>query len=204
LAGFIGRSANNLPLPADIPHCGTYNSRYDQLFAVLNTPEAQTLAQLLQMRYAELDDVAVGVFSAEDWLKGVIARNENSDAVGNLRALELLALQRRAFVQIARDYNRRIARYSELATPGQIDPDRLTGMLIRRAGTVTSTPPIRSSGGAEGSPQRTFVNTANTDNWLPPEKPALPSGEKVDPAVRPASGTQSGDSKERSVLVVPQ
>ena len=93
LAGFIGRGPNNLPLPADMPHCGTYTSRYDQVFAGRSSPEAQGLAQLLPMRYAELDDAAVGVSGAEDWLKGVISRNENSDAAGNLRALELLALQ---------------------------------------------------------------------------------------------------------------
>src|SRR5258705_13134151 len=33
LAGFIGRGPNNLPLPADIRHCGTYTSRYDPSFA---------------------------------------------------------------------------------------------------------------------------------------------------------------------------
>jgi hypothetical protein len=208
LAGFIGRGPNNLPLPADMPHCGTYTSRYDQVFAGRSSPEAQGLALLLPMRYAELDDAAVGVSSAEDWLKGVISRNENSDSVGNLRALELLALQRRAFVQIARDYNRRIARYSELATPGQISPDRLTGMLIKRPAPSTATrsaapapPPSRTSSGVETSPQRTFANTANTDNWLPPEKPATTAAAKVDSAVQPASAAQS---TERSVLVRPQ
>jgi hypothetical protein len=208
LAGFIGRGPNNLPLPADMPHCGTYTSRYDQVFAGRSSPEAQGLALLLPMRYAELDDAAVGVSSAEDWLKGVISRNENSDSVGNLRALELLALQRRAFVQIARDYNRRIARYSELATPGQISPDRLTGMLIRRPASSTATrsaapapPPTRTSSGVETSPQRTFANTANTDDWLPVEKPATSAAAKVDSAVQPASAAQS---RERSVLVRPQ
>ncbi len=201
LAGFIGRGPNNLPLPADIPHCGTYTSRYDQVFAGRSSPEAQGLAQLLPMRYAELDDAAVGVSGAEDWLKGVISRNENSDAAGNLRALELLALQRRAFVQIARDYNRRIARYSELATPGQISPDRLTGMLIRRPGSSSAPPPTRQSSGVESSPQRTF---ANSDDWLPVEKPSTTSAAKIDSAVQPASGTQSETRQERSVLVQPQ
>jgi hypothetical protein len=207
LAGFIGRGPNNLPLPADMPHCGTYTSRYDQVFAGRSSPEAQGLALLLPMRYAELDDAAVGVSSAEDWLKGVISRNENSDSVGNLRALELLALERRAFVQIARDYNRRIARYSELATPGQISPDRLTGMLIKRPASSTATrsaapapPPSRTSSGVETSPQRTFANTDNTD-WLPAEKSAASAAAKVDSAVQPASAAQS---TERSVLVRPQ
>jgi hypothetical protein len=203
LAGFIGRGPGNLPLPGDLPHCGTYTSRYDQVFAGRSSPEAQGLAQLLPMRYAELEEAAVGAFSAEDWLNGVISRNENSDAEGNLKALELLALQRRAFVQIARDYNRRIARYSELATPGQISPDRLTGMLIKRQGLTTSPPPIRQSGGTENSPPRTFANSTNTDDWLPAEKPAMTSATRIDSAVQPASATQTGDSKEHS-LVIPK
>jgi hypothetical protein len=201
LAGFVGRGPNNLPLPADMPHCGTYTSRYDQVFAGRSLPEAQGLAQLLPMRYAELDDAAVGVSGAEDWLKGVISRNENSDAVGNLRALELLALQRRAFVQIARDYNRRIARYSELATPGQISPDRLTGMLIRRPGALATAPPPRQSSAMETSPQKTF---AKQEDWLPVEKGTTTGAAKVDSAVQPASATQSETRKERSVLVQPQ
>ena len=82
-----------------------------------------------------------------------------------LRALELLALRRRAFVQIARDYNRRIARYSELASPGQINAERLIGMLIKRAGSTTAAttsgrrrapPPDRQSA-AESAPPRTFA-----------------------------------------------
>jgi hypothetical protein len=205
LAGFIGRGPNNLPLPADIPHCGTYTSRYDQVFAGRSSPEAQTLAQLLPMRYTELDDAAAGVLSAEDWMKQVVSRSQNSEADGPLKALELLALHRRAFVQIARDYNRRIARYSELATPGQISPDRLTGMLIKRPGSASATrsaapapPPSRTSSGAETSPPKTFVD--NTD-WLPAEKSSTTSAAKTDPAVRPASATQSENDKERSVLV---
>jgi hypothetical protein len=203
LAGFIGRGPNNLPLPADMPHCGTYANRYEQVFAGRNSPEAQVLAQLLPMRYAELDDAAIGVTRDEEWLKGVIAHNQNSDAAGNLRALELLALKRRAFVQIARDYNRRIARYSELATPGQISPDRLTGMLIRRPTATRSagSAPPQQSGGVETSPQRTF---ANREDWLPAEKPSTNAASKVDSAVKPASATQSETRKEHSVVVKPQ
>lgn len=205
LAGFIGRGPNNLPLPGDLPHCGTYTSRYDQVFAGRSSPEAQGLAQLLPMRYTELDEAAGSILSAEDWLKGVISRNESSDAVGNLKALDLLALQRRAFVQIARDYNRRIARYSELATPGPISPDRLTGMLIKRPVSAT-TPAFRQSGAVDNSLPRTFANSASTDDWLPPEKSAMTGATKIDSAVQPASATQSklNDVKEHSLVVPPQ
>jgi hypothetical protein len=154
------------------------------------------------MRYAELDEAATGVMGAEDWLKGVISRNENSDADGNLKALELLALERRAFVQIARDYNRRIARYSELATPGQITPDRLTGMLIKHPGSTTA-PPVRQSGRVENSPPPTYANSANADDWLPVEKPSMTGAAKVDPAVQPASAMQTSENKEHS-LVIPR
>jgi hypothetical protein len=206
LAGFIGRGPNNLPLPADMPHCGTYTSRYEQVFAGRNSPEAQVLAQLLPMRYAELDDAAIGVTRDEEWLKGVIAHNQNSDAAGNLRALELLALKRRAFVQIARDYNRRIARYSELATPGQITPDRLIGMLIRRPNSTATrsaapAPPTGQSSSVETSPQRTF---ANREDWLPAEKPSTTAAAKVDSAVKPALATESGTGQEHSVVVKPR
>ncbi len=199
LANFIGRGPNSLPLPADLPHCGSYTSRYEQIFAGRSSPEAQILAQLLPLRYAELDDAAISVSSSEDWLREVISRSQNSAAEGPVKALELLALHRRAFVQIARDYNRRIARYAELATPGQVTPDRLTGMLIRRSGTSTN-PTVRQSGGVD-SPQRTFADTASNDNWLSMEKPSMDGAAKVDPEVKPASGTQSEEGTERSILL---
>jgi hypothetical protein len=203
LAGFIGRGPNNLPLPGDLPHCGTYTSRYDQVFAGRSSPEAQVLAQLLPNRYMELDEAVTGVSSAEGWFKDVMSRSDNAGNDGPVRALELVALERRAFVQIARDYNRRIARYSELATPGQISPDRLTGMLIKRPVSSTTQPPIRQSGGVETTGQRTYANAANAEQWLPPEKPSLTDGVKVDPAVQPASATQSDDNMH-SMVVKPQ
>jgi hypothetical protein len=204
LAGFIGRGPSNLPLPADLPHCGTYNSRYEQVFAGRSSPEAQGLAQLLPMRYAELDDAAANITSAEDWLKGVASNSGAADSAGNLKALELLALQRRAFVQIARDYNRRIARYSELSTPGEISPDRLTSMLIKRPGSPTATrsgtaapPPTRTSSGVETSPPQTF---AGREDWLPVDKSGATHEAKQDSAVKPASAT-SDNPNERSILI---
>ena len=74
-----------------------------------------------------------------------------------------MALRRRAFVQIARDYNRRIARYSELATPGQISAERLTGMLIKSTrfddghAVGLAGPPRNRQSSSETSPPRTFA-----------------------------------------------
>ena len=88
-----------------------------------------------------MKDAAAAVTRAEEWLTSSERPRADADGTGTLRALELLALHRRAFVQIARDYNRRIARYVELATPGEIGSERLIGMLIMRAGASTATRP---------------------------------------------------------------
>jgi hypothetical protein len=73
-------------------------------------------------------------------------------------------------------------------------------MLIRRQGLSTA-PPTRQSSGVETTQQRTFTKNANTDDWLPPEKPSMTGDAKIDSAVQPASATQS---KEHSVVVQPQ
>ena len=147
LASLMGAGVDveSLPLPTNAPHCGDYYARYDQVFAGRESPEARELSELLPMRYQELSDAAVAVTHAEEFLGAIAAQRGGSDGTGTLRALELVALRRRAFVQIARDYNRRIARYAELASPGPIDSDRLIGMLIMREGaTNTATRPATS------------------------------------------------------------
>ena len=210
LANLVGRGPNNLPLPADILHCGSYASHYEQVFVGRASPEAQELAAVLPARFAELKDAGVAVARAEQWLDGVASQNGNLDAASNLRAWELLALRRRAFVQIARDYNRRIARYSELAAPWPISAEKLTSILIKRPTSPTATrtmspaaQPSRQSSGADTSPPPTFVN-----NGMPPASAsssnAAGSPAKRDEAVQPASGAQPVRGQDRSLLVPPK
>jgi hypothetical protein len=134
LASLVGADeTSELPLPSDLPHCGDYYTRYDQVFAGRSSKEAQHLSDLLPLRFEELKAAAAAVARAEERLDTVTARRTAStDGTGSLRAHELLALRRRAFVEVARDYNQRIARYTELATPGPIDAEQLVGMLIIR------------------------------------------------------------------------
>jgi hypothetical protein len=126
--------------------------------------------------------------------------------MGGIQALELLALRRRAFVQIARDYNRRIARYTELATPGQIGAERLTGMLIKRPAGSTATRsswPVPGPNWQSKSPAarpRTFAEDTATNAGIPVGTPSNRDG-----AVQPASGaTRLESPQERSVLVPPR
>ncbi|MEX0613251.1 MAG: hypothetical protein WD738_23145 [Pirellulales bacterium] len=206
LAGWLGPRAANLPLPADLPHCAPYHSYYQEIFSARPSPEAEALAELLSLRYAELKDAAAAVTRAEDWLN-TVARNDTSpDGAGTLRALEFLALRRRAFVQIARDYNRRIARYAELASPGEIGAQRLIGMLIKVEGSSTATRPElpgatgRQSRNDASAPPRTF---ADGQGW----EPAADRADAIrrDESVQPIS-SESGQlpHRERSLLVSPR
>jgi hypothetical protein len=201
LASLIGRGGS-LPLPGDIPHCGDYHTRYNDIFAGRSSTEAAELAKLLPQRYAELKAAAAAVMRAEHELESTAARSDGEEV---RRALELFGLRRRAFVQIARDYNRRIARYTELSTPGNVASDRLISMLIKRNGMTTATrnaatvPINRQTQNAPSLP-RTFE-----EGWSPA------SGEKVgdaalDQAIRQASGEAEADrppQQERSLLVNP-
>jgi hypothetical protein len=210
LAGMMGRGGgDSLPLPGDLPHCGDYYARFNQVFAGRQSAEAQQLSELLPLRYEELKDAGISVSRADDWLRDIAAqRSDASDGTGTLKALELLALRRRAFIQIARDYNRRIARYTELASPGEIGPDRLLSMLIKPEGVVDSTatrtnssaPPLnRQSQKQSLAAPKTFA-----EGWEP-LKGDSEAGATRDESVAPASAeAPSSPHVEHSLLVAPQ
>lgn len=135
LASMMGRSTPGLP--GDLPYCGAYDTKYDQIFAGGGPLEAQHLDELLPLRFQELLGAYEAVGRAESWVD-YVSKQPSETGAGMIRALELLALNRRAFVQIARDYNRRITRYTELSRPGRIDNGRLVAMLIGRSGARLS------------------------------------------------------------------
>jgi hypothetical protein len=121
-----------LPLPADSPHCGRYNTRYDEIFAVRTDPAAQQLNELLPLLFRELTTEVRAAADAGEWLNFVSEhRDPATDGTGLLRAYELLSLRRRAFIEAARTYNGHIAAYAELAAPDEVAPERVVSMLIR-------------------------------------------------------------------------
>lgn len=204
LASLMG-IGGSLPLPADIPHCGDYHTRYNEIFVGRSSVEAAELAKLLPQRFAELKSAALAVTRAEQELETTASR---SDGEETRRALELLALRRRAFVQIARDYNRRIARYTELSTPGDVASERLIGMLIKSSATSTATrtsapaPYNRQSQNAPSLP-KTFG-----EGWEPASGEKI-GDSKLDEAIKQTSAeaetaTVEPPRQERSLLVKPQ
>ena len=205
VASLMGRGAGNLPLPSDAPHCAKYLTNFEQVFPNGAPPEARELAALLPSRYAELSDAGNAVTQAEQWTESV-AHND-SGGTGTLQALKLLALQRRAFVQIARDYNRRIARYAELATPGQVSTERLTNMLINSNGSSTArrptapAPPRNRQSSDDSTPPPTFAKGAASG------VNTVSATSNRDDSIRPASVTESAAKafselpSERSLIV---
>jgi hypothetical protein len=159
----LGHSSSTpLPLPADLPHCGQYETQYSKIFAGRTDPAAKQLNDLLPLKYAELRNQAQLVAEAYDWLKQVSqTRDPNSDGVGLLRAHELVSLRRRALVDAVCDYNQDIAAYTELAAPRDVGADRLVAMLIR---VSTPTPAAQGASG---------VQQASANEEAPPESSVL-------------------------------
>lgn len=137
LASQMGRVGE--VLPGDMPYCGRYNTRFNEIFAGQQAAEARELHDLLPLRHEELVGAVDAITRSEQFVKAQ-SQNQTSNSNGSamIRALELLALNRRAFVQIAKDYNRRITRYSEISRPGRIDSGRLVAMLIGTPGNTTN------------------------------------------------------------------
>ncbi|MEM6798767.1 MAG: hypothetical protein AAF589_04565 [Planctomycetota bacterium] len=132
LASLMGRATP--VLPGDLPFCGPYDTKFGTIFPGRGPAEARQLDALIPLRYAELEGAADAITRSEQFVNQV-SRQSTQSGAAMIRALELLALRRRAFVQIARDYNRRITRYTELSRPGRIDNGRLVAMLIGRPET---------------------------------------------------------------------
>ena len=151
LLGQIGQNA--LPLPTDVPHCGNYDTRFDEIFAGKNAPDAKHLHELILLGYLDLRHQAADVAAAGKALKEVSSnRALHSDGKELLRAYQLVALERRAFVNAVRNYNTHIARYTELASPGKLQTGRLVAMLIKtapRPGETLRRDSIRRTGAEE-------------------------------------------------------
>ena len=178
----LGRATGgSLPLPADIPHCGRYNTEYEVIFASQPNAIARQLSELMPMRYAALRSQAQAVADAEAWRdQRSQQRNPAGDGLALLKAQDLLSLQRRTFLSTAREYNQEIAEYTELAAPAEVTPDRLVAMMIRTSSTG-DTLRSRPSGVEQASAQE-------------PQTPA-----SVDVQVTPPAGTaQQADGGQRT------
>jgi hypothetical protein len=154
LHSLLGAAASpSLPLPADAPHCGRYNTRYSEIFAARQDAVAAELNELLPLTHGQLADLTRQVAEAHEWLAYVSEhRDPANDGAGVLRSYQLMTERRRTFLETARDYNKQIAAYAERATPEQMGPDRLVAMLIRTSYAAgQSDDGVQPAGAVEGA-----------------------------------------------------
>ena len=176
-----------LPVPSDLPHCGAYQSKYDKIFQGRTSREAEQLANLLPLRHRQLTQLSTETTDALNWHSRVSQQRGAQDgATLLLKAYEQLALQRRAFVSAAYQYNSEIARYTELAVPQDVAPVRLVAMLIQtdakwQEGAIRRASALES-GGSGSHPPRTFSSDGRS------QRLRVPTGDATD---------------ERSILVQP-
>jgi hypothetical protein len=207
LASKLGRPpAAALPLPGDLPHCGNYNPRYDEIFVGRKSTEAEQLKELLPLRYAEIKLAAARVVEMQDLLAATIVDLGPGSGARQAQvvvdAMVLLSLERQAFLQIAEDYNQRIVCYTLLAKPQPLQSSRLVAMLIKQStnGSATRSPApshLRSNAPEGRNGPETF---AGGQQWQPQGS----SDVRVDTAVVPASGESLQTFRpEKSVLVRP-
>jgi hypothetical protein len=178
----LGRAPGGaLPLPADAPHCGRYNTEYEVIFAREPNLIARQLSELMPLRYTALRSQAQAVADAVAWRDEMSRqRDPAGDGLELLHSQDLLSLQRRTFIATAREYNEEIAEYTELAAPAEVAPDRLVAMLIRTS-AANDDLPWRSSGVEQASAEE-------------PQAPA-----KVDVQVAPPSGSvQQADAAQQT------
>ncbi|TWU20073.1 hypothetical protein [Bythopirellula polymerisocia] len=140
------------PLPSDLPFVGTYNTRFAELFPQQTQRVAKEYDEYLTNASQVIVNEAKEIAAARDWMFAVSEqRSPQTDGKELLVAYELFAARRRLFVETVANYNREIVRYTEIATPGSVEPQRLVAMLIRVAGSPSSTvdPAVRRTSAEE-------------------------------------------------------
>ncbi len=121
-----------LPLPADAPHVGAYQTRFEAIFAGRPAPQARQLNDTLPIQHATIRARA----HAADRIAGLVSLRLASFEAGGVDVSELLALrerlhqQRLRFIAAVRQYNLRIAQYASNVAPDGTDGARLVVMLI--------------------------------------------------------------------------
>ncbi|MDZ4657920.1 MAG: hypothetical protein SH868_10125 [Bythopirellula sp.] len=173
-----------MPLPSDVPFCGPYETRYAEIFQGPPSPLAQQLNELLPRAFQDLGTRTQEIADARKWMFKVSdTRAPQTDGNELLKAYELFAARRRMYVEAVKQYNLGIVRYTEIATPGTLETERLVGMLIR-------------TGGSQGKTFDTDVQKANVEESIN-DSSSLPA---TGPGVTDWQPAPT-NSRERSILV---
>jgi hypothetical protein len=159
-------------LPSDTPYCGAYKTRYAEIFRDRSSPLAASLDELLLRTHQSLTTQAQAVDRSREWMFAVSERRmPQSEGNDLLMAYELFAARRRAFLETVRDYNQQIVRYTEVAAPGPVEPQRLLSMLIlsehEARGTFDGNVQPTSNDGQTNPPAKSTPGWLNSWDSLP-------------------------------------
>jgi hypothetical protein len=121
-----------LPLPADAPHVGAYQTHFDAIFAGRPAPQARRLNDTLPIQYEAIRARAQAADRTAKLAALRLASFESGggDVAGVLAAGERLHRQRLGFIAAVRQYNLRIAEYAGNVAVDGTDSARLVAMLI--------------------------------------------------------------------------
>lgn len=189
-----------LPLPGDKPHVGTYNTRFEQIYASgVAPPAARFASRTLELRQAQIDRRAAAVQAAGDVLEAEQeAYSRGAVPFSSLSmALERWGRQRRTFLADVVQYNSQIADYALSVPHGGLAVDTLAAMLIKS--------PLKWSG---PTAEPSYVTPATFNQPLPvagpiplPPPPAELSGGRREPTLaRPREKKAPQSDNEPALL----
>jgi hypothetical protein len=193
-----------LPLPADKPHVGTYNTRFDQIYAAAAAPPAARFAhRTLELRHSQIDQRAAVVRAAHDVLEveHEFYTQGASDLATLWSAVDNWAQQRRAFLAAVMQYNAQIADYALNVPRGSLAADSLAGLLIKS--------PVKWSGPPA---QPSYVTPATYDQALagsdiialPPPPTDLSPAEREPTLAPPRTARQALPAADSEPALLPK
>ncbi len=194
LAGLLRRpAAAPLPLCADRPYVGGYETRFKEQFAARTPPEPARLAdKTLPLQRQVIDGRAEAVQAAEDAILAVSEdyQSGRSDAAAVAACSRELLRQQQAFIHAACDYNRNIADYVFLVVPLAYGPQDLVGCLIG--------PAQAGPGGGQRQPvQPAGASPPTAANPVPPREPTLARRPRPTSRRPPRPATVGGGPQSR-------
>ncbi len=178
-------TSDPLPLPADLPHVGTYHTHFDDVFSARNPPaRAGLIHRKLPIGRRAIEVRARAVEAAEDAFQSAL----RAYGFGQMQLADVLSSQRHlsaqqtALIDSVCKYNHEIAEYALSVAGSQPDRRVLVAMLID---------PSRQPG-------RLPVPTADAGGAAPTSQGASGPPSEVEPAIfnAPVTTRRNGESAE--------
>jgi hypothetical protein len=175
-----------MPLAIDLPHTGSYDTRFAQVYSGRTPPQrALLIDRTIPVRRQAIEEHALAIVESLD------AVDASTDEYGKgtddlttlLLAFERLWKERKAFSGAVREYNQDIAEYALMVAPAQSDASSLVAMLIKPVGS--NSPRTTTPGTAAPRGSTRYTDPEPADDEAPPKRDGA-GGERLDRTFRSA------------------